>query len=1085
MGEIGQPGDMYRPRYGYEGMPGTDGILGQLMQMAAQSYGPVLAQNLGMTPLGMDQQNPYDALNRMRLTQMHDRFVAQAARNSQANYEQQLRGLASTIGLPWGPDQIAASRQLSGTLQSMEPMFAQMAPNVLDQISGLRGSPTVMAEYLFRGGMMRTDPVTGGRGMQQGSLEQLNDTLYANMFAGSNYQNMSGMTAGQAGRLFAELQLRGQMAGSFTARDLPNEILNDAARRLGVEIPRDGIDSMSQRDLEKLTSDSRVSGALRAGDTARVERTLRQHVETLSAIRDLFGDNGNPNAPIPELLGALTSLTGGLSNQVADPSRLANQLRTTANLARQSGIALPELAGMSNSAQQTAAALGLGATAAPEAVRNALAFRNAYQGLGYGANRGWDVADLQFQQEQVARLTLEATRSPAANMIGLAERLRAEMTGVFQPNSDAENYLKAVSSGVGSFQRNGATVSTNLTEDQFIKMLLDSSGGALTAGQLGAMLEQRAINREYGERVGAAGYTQRVLQPQQLRKISERAMEVPLGGSVEAQLRRAGVTVDDATRQRLIEQTRDAAADSLFGMSDAERKNADDRNAIMRNAVQAALAATPEGRQMLAAPGAQEFLTGVAMQSFGAADVQARQRIGMGLLTALSINDPRLAARAAQEEQSAAIEGRIQQQLAGLGRGTALQRFAQGLMDVDDADDRPVERLLAKTLGFTPTAEMQKKLGGEASKLRELREKFDAAQAAFMNEKDPKRRAELQAQYQASATALETSIRTLGELGEEAGLTRSAPVTQVEIGRMLRESNYLDSALKGKDTEGIAAGIAAEQASAHALVSGLLSDDTLKRLGTQAVTHADTLQTTTDRIAALARQHAGGDLGKLMSGDFKSGSDADKRAVMAELRTLRQERRAAAEWAHSNTERGGTVNDTELDAAKEARDKLNGRAGETLDNAIRTLYGRSGMTHAEIVDQVGGDAAYARLRGTDGAARRLEHISKVVDENYKLREKRTWGVWGDNAETHREKHKDIDAEFFNLRDSADKLGVEDPRRRNLQKLLDDTVASTADAAASSEMNMKVEVANLHIKRDGTSTLEMSGKSTASMARGTA
>jgi hypothetical protein len=425
--------------------------------------------------------------------------------------------------------------------------------------------------------------------------------------------------------------------------------------------------------------------------------------------------------------------------------------------------------------------------------------------------------------------------------------------------------------------------------------------------------------------------------------------------------------------------------------------------------------------------------------------------------------------------------------MAGLGGGTALQRFAQGLMDVDIDDDKPIERLLAKTLGFQPTEQLQKALKGESEKLQKLRAAYDAAQGEFLNEKDPAKRKELQTQYTAVATALETSIRTLGELGEEAGMSRAATLTQVDVGRALRESNFLDIGITTRDGEKIAAGIVAEQTSAHSMVSSLLSDDAVKRLGSQGVEHADRIQKVTNRIGELAQQHTKGDLGKLLSGDFKvaGGTDADQRAVMIELGTLRRERRAATEWVFTNSERTGKVSDEELKAAESARDKVQARAGETLDKAISTLYGRK-MTHDEVVEQVGGAQAYARLLSTDGAADRLSGISKVVDEDYKLRaqggDAKSWGIFGSKVDQHRAKHSDVNAEFFNLRDSVDKNSAEDPRRRGLQKLLDESVK---DTTAATDVNMKVEVANLHIKRDGVSTMEMSGKSTTGMARGTA
>lgn len=1062
--QFGGPSDPYRPTYGYEG---TEGML----QLGLQTLGPMFGQHIGATPFGLTQNNPYDQLNRMRMTQMHDEFMQHASRANQTNYEMQLRGLAATIGLPWGPDQQAASRQLSQTLRSAEPMLAQSMPYLLDQLSGLRGSPTVMAEYLFRGGMFRDDPVTGSRGMRQASLEQLNDTLYARMFAGQNYLDMGGMTAGQTGILFNTLQQRGRMSAAMRMNELPENLLRDAARRQGVALP-DDLTNMTAEQMSSLGNDARVGQALRGGDAGRVERTLRQYTETLSAIRDIFGDNGRPNAPIPELLNALDGLSGGLSQQVSDPTRLANQIRTTANLARTSGVGMPELSQLTAATQQSALQMGLGTTAAPEAVRNALAFRNAYQSLGFGANRGWDVADLDFQQQQVARLTLAATRSPAANMIGMAARIESEMGNVFGADTNAGRYLAAVRGGIGTFAMDGRTTSTNMSEADFINMLVASSGGRLSAGQLGSMLEQRAVNREYGEQIGAATYVQRTLQGQQLRSIVSAAVGVPFGGQIDARMNALGISLGDDARGALLASTRDAAAESLFSMSDETRKDARARNAAMVEAMRKSLAASPGGRQLLDGPGGEEFLTGMAMQAFGAADVQVRGRTNMSLLTAMSMNDPRLLARAAQEQQSASIEGRIQQQLSGLGRGSVLQRLTQGLMDADINDPKSVENILGRALNFQPNDAVHGKLNAAAVDLQQRRAALDGARTAYMNEKDPARRAALLQQYNAAATALEQSIRAVGEAGEAAGMTRDPSLTQAGVARALRESNFLDQQLAGKDVEAIAAGANAEQQSARNISGGLTSDESLRRLGSAAVTRAAQLDRINDRLGELASQHTGGDLGKLLSGKFDGAG-----AVMDEVRRLRGERREAMEWAYSNAERGGKVDDAEFEAAKGERDRFRGQERERINAAVRSLLGQDGIPEQTIVERVGGQEFYNRIADTDGGANRLQHISKVVQEYRRIRD--THG--GAAADKFRDSQTGIPSEFFNLDESDSLQGAEDPRKRGLQQLLRE--GGIAGEATASTSEFKFDIANLHISRDGTAT--MTGKGTGTATRGTA
>ena len=1073
--------DPFQPTYGYGGLTAPEGAPSFMAQMAMQMAGPYIAQfsqSFAASPFGSNGQNTFDQLNRMRLTQMHDDFVSRAAQQNQINYEQQLRGVAATIGLPWGPDQQAAASQLSQTMRSMEPMFAQFAPQIMDQMSGTRGSPTVMAEHLFRGGMFRDDPLTGSRGMRQASLEQLHETLYSNMFSGGNYQDLAGMTAGQAGQLFGELQFQGRMAPSMGMRDLPDVILRDAAKRNNIDLPANLAD-MTSSQMAELGNDPQIGNALRAGDTSRVERTLRGYAETLSAIRDIFGENGRANAPIPELLAALDSLSGGLSQQVADPTRLANQLRTTSNLARSSGMGLQELSQFSGMTQQTALQMGLGTTAAPEAVRNALAFRTAYQSMGLGSNAGWDVADLNFQQQQISRLTLAATKSPAANMIGLTERLEAEMPGVFDPNSDAAGYLNAVRSGLGNFNRNGKSVSTAMTEPEFVRMLAESSNGRLTAGQVGSMIEQRAVNREYGERSGAATYVQQVLQGQQLRTIVGNSLTVPFNGQIVSRLKGLGIDVSNEERLELARGAEAAATESLFSMSDAERKDAPTRNAILTKALRERMGQSAAGQAILAGPDSDAFLTGLAVQGFGAADVGVRNRTNMSLLTNMSMYDPKLQARRQQEQLTAGIEGRLQQQMAGFGQGSMLQRLTQSLMDADIDDPNSVSKIIGQTLNFQPNAEAQAKLQTAGGDLQKLRAAYDAARNNHANETDPKRKADMLRNLNAAATALESGIRMVGDAGEAAGLSRAPTLTQAGAARMMRESNFLDDQLRnGGSAEAIRAAADAEQSAMGEVGRGLLGDESLRRRGGEAGKRSRRIDDIKDRLCALSASYTDGDMGKLLSGDFKH----DKRyTVMEEVAALRAERRQTMEWVYSNAERGGKVSDAEFKNASDAREQLRTADRNKLNEAVGTLYGQT-MSEQTVMEKLGGREAYDRLLGQDGGVDRLEYIGSAVDRYRKTRDKSWWSGGGTAAARKvREEYGDIPAEFFNLDESTDKTGMEDPRRKGLPGLL--KAAGVGDETAAKDANFKLEVANLHIHRDGTA--EISGRGTGLTQRGTA
>jgi hypothetical protein len=60
-----------------------------------------------------------------------------------------------------------------------------------------------------------------------------------------------------------------------------------------------------------------AAGEARSVDASRITDSLKRYSKAVAAIRDVFGDNGRPDAPMNELLSALDGLTANTSSMLA------------------------------------------------------------------------------------------------------------------------------------------------------------------------------------------------------------------------------------------------------------------------------------------------------------------------------------------------------------------------------------------------------------------------------------------------------------------------------------------------------------------------------------------------------------------------------------------------------------------------------------------------------------------------------------------------------------------------------------------------------------------------------------------------
>lgn len=104
-----------------------------------------------------------------------------------------------------------------------------------------------------------------------------------------------------------------------------------------------GDDGGSVEAIEKMEGFEAIAGNV---DAKRSAAAIKKYAGAVAAVREIFGDNGNPNAPMPALLAALDHLSQGAAAQM-DPQKIETSLRAMQQVARESGIGFEQMAGMS------------------------------------------------------------------------------------------------------------------------------------------------------------------------------------------------------------------------------------------------------------------------------------------------------------------------------------------------------------------------------------------------------------------------------------------------------------------------------------------------------------------------------------------------------------------------------------------------------------------------------------------------------------------------------------------------------------------------------------------------------------------
>lgn len=293
----------------------------------------------------------------------------------------------------------------------------------------MAGQAGQIAENMFQRGMLpkeigRMTAADRARLINQTDIDADTETRLSREMARRDLSDQT--NSSEMARRFRALQTEPERE-RFIADEKNLSVYRDklAETRREVKATAEGTGSLSATELEKLQGFDALAGNV---DAKRSAEAIKKYTGAVDAIRDIFGDNGNPNAPLPALLAALEGLTGGAVGSMK-PQKIEATLRQMQTLAKQAGVGFEQMAAMSTQIDSMGQAMGLTPADTLKLKPAAIAAVRAMQETGAFSNPIYGQVDKGTATQQVAALMTAGMGSKGNKaMAALATIYKADKT---------------------------------------------------------------------------------------------------------------------------------------------------------------------------------------------------------------------------------------------------------------------------------------------------------------------------------------------------------------------------------------------------------------------------------------------------------------------------------------------------------------------------------------------------------------------------------------------------------------------------------------------------------------------------------
>lgn len=426
--------------------------------------------------------------------------------------------------------ELAQSRAFGDIAASYAPMAIQMGGEQLyDKVTGGRSS-LLLGQKLQSTFNNAINPLSGTRGYDASYTASVTGALAGRSFeTASDRFALRGIRSGDMGNILGYMQNQGQLglsAGLMSGQErrlaAVGTTFDDSAMRRIVEqtsVVKDLIAAgktpstellaktrsavgqtisnlrngdVSTADLSRMTGGTQILSEI---DAARMRDKLQSVAKSVRTMKEIFGDEGQPNAPMQQVLQAIKGLTQGAA-RVLSPEKVNGMLREMQIVAKQSGTTVSEMTQGMQTAMQGLKERGGDASMAQPIVVGAYAKvaamtdRQGFENLGFG------------EDDASATVARQVAKRIAANTSGYAKQTAtvALLTeqGQIKPkaNSKLGAYQAALKKGVTGFSHDGEDYTTYMSDAAFTSMIMEGNDGTISAGTISAIQENPTLVNE-------------------------------------------------------------------------------------------------------------------------------------------------------------------------------------------------------------------------------------------------------------------------------------------------------------------------------------------------------------------------------------------------------------------------------------------------------------------------------------------------------------------------------------------------------------------------------------------------------------
>jgi len=602
-----------------------------------------------------------------------------AAGVDQNRMEATFRGAAQMMGINYGPEQMRAGATMARDFNMMMPFIAPMAPLTMDAMFGASGSAQVAAMNVWQRSRHEIDPTTGLYGMSPDVAGRRSEDMYRNIYessdvAGAGLSSMRGMGIGAATSVWGELGRRGmlgQSIGRMSQEDQVQELklqnlvggIPGVMGALGTKGTADFLDSAEGRKLKE-KHDSRQSS-----------EAVKNMIGAVSAIKDLFGEQGQADAPMQVLFQKLNDLTsGGLAMQ--SPDRLESNVRKTQALLRMGGISLDSYSSLIAGGNQMAANMGVNPAFAPEIAMNAAAMGMAYSNVTGMASPAWGRLNREQFVQKDMQLQASALAAGTTNQLSALARYQKEVGGLTGEAGAIANAV--INNDQAYFDKHRDMALDN----KLVSVFGDAVGGA-TANRY---FRQYSANEEYTNQFRTNDFTRTYLQGAEVAQGMRFSMGRILGTVLQGEQKgKAAYAVTDALANAKLDVV----------------NTAEGRNRVISDALVNSVGMGREQARQL------------APQIYGEWGVYAKEEMNLTGQSGLQMFNKDAMTDRQRSMRQVKYESDLDQILSPLNRALPLAR----LVDVMKGGTQDPMEALARTLGVTGanlTADTNKMLSAGA-----------------------------------------------------------------------------------------------------------------------------------------------------------------------------------------------------------------------------------------------------------------------------------------------------------------------------------------------------------------------------------